>query len=281
MVACMIATGLKRAAQLQMSLPSPTTPGTDSADRRRKGCLVDMSYLFSAGIFVQLALLFYVLGLLTRNELLLRVQILIGTSCYILYYYFIGDTPLWDAIWASCVIGAANLFMIAVILWEKSTVGMSPQMRALYGSFPTSNPGQFRKIMKSATWITAEQDTQICERGVHLEHLFLIASGNAVLSQNGRNYEIGHGNFIGEISFLIGGPASADVIAPKGTEYVRWERDTLREHMKKSTRMSNAISAMFNLDIAHKLARSGPIYDFDDSRVIRTEQAESSVKIVH
>ena len=52
---------------------------------------------------------------LTRNELLLRALLLVGTFCYIVYYYFISDAPLWDAIWASLVIGIANLFMLSLI----------------------------------------------------------------------------------------------------------------------------------------------------------------------
>jgi len=61
-----------------------------------------------ATVFVQLALLFYVLGFLTRNELYLRVWLLTGTGFYILYYYFVTDVPLWDALWTSAAIGVVN-----------------------------------------------------------------------------------------------------------------------------------------------------------------------------
>ena len=219
---------------------------------------MDMSYLFSAGIFVQLALLFYVLGLLARNELLLRGLILVGTLCYIIYYYFISDAPLWDAIWASSVIGLTNLFMILVILREKSTIGMTTEMLALYRSFPTLNPGQFRKIMKHADWVTAEADTQLCTRGVRLEFLYVVSAGEVILRREGQDATISAGNFIGEISFLLNGPATADVIAPAGVEYVRWNRDRLIAQMNKSTRLSNAVSALFNKDIAQKLSVSWP-----------------------
>jgi hypothetical protein len=219
---------------------------------------VDLSYLFSAGIFVQLALLFYVLGLLARNELVLRGCLLTGTTFYILYYYFVSDAPLWDAIWTSSVIGTTNLFMICIILREKSTIGMAPEMLTLFKSFPTLNPGQFRKMMTKADWITAERDTQICEHGVGLDHLYLVSSGAMEIHRDGRDVQIGSGNFIGEISFLIGGPATADVFAPKGTRYVRWNRNELKAMMSKSPRLSNAIGALFNTDIARKLSVSWP-----------------------
>ena len=219
---------------------------------------MDTSYLFSAGIFVQLALLFYVLGLLARQELFLRGFILTGTFFYILYYYFISDTPLWDAIWASSMIGTANLIMIGIILREKSTVGMSLEMLTLLQSFPTLNPGQFRQIMKHADRITANEDLKICSKGVRPDHLYFVSAGWVLLFGDGKSVQIGSGNFIGEISFLMDGPATADVMAPKGTKLVRWDRNNLIALMGKSQRLSNAISALFNKDIARKLSVSWP-----------------------
>lgn len=224
---------------------------------------MDLSYLFSAGVFAQLALLFYVLGLLVRNELLLRGLLFIGTLFYLLYYYFISDTPLWDAIWTSSVIGITNLTMMLLIVREKSTIGMAPDMLKLYRAFPTLNPGQFRKIMKHADWITADADTQLCTQNMRPDYLCLVSSGEMVLRRDGRDVRIGAGNFIGEISFLLGGPATADVIALKGVEYVRWDREILMAQMNKSMRLSNAISALFNKDIAQKLSVSWPVAEND------------------
>lgn len=197
--------------------------------------------------------------MLARNQLLLRCFLLAGTVCYIIYYYFISDEPLWDAIYASIVIGVTNLAMIGIIVHERFTLGMSPRMLALYASFPTLNPGEFRKIMKRAEWITAPEDTQICQRGVRPDKLYLISAGHMDLLRDGRKIRIGAGNFIGEISFLIEGPATADVVAPAGTEYVCWNRNELTALIDKTPRISNAISALFNKDIARKLSTSSPV----------------------
>ncbi|AXI54762.1 hypothetical protein C1J05_09880 [Sulfitobacter sp. JL08] len=219
---------------------------------------MDFSYFSGAGVFVQLALLFYILGLLTRNELRLRLFLLVGSGFYIIYYYNASDAPLWDAIWASSAIAASNLLMIVVILRERSTLGMSPEMLTLYQSFPTLNPGQFRRIMRLGDWIVAEQDTEICTQGVKPTHLYLLSSGTIKLGRDGKSVNIGAGNFLGEISFLIDGPATATVIAPAGAHYVQWERNQLTALMEKSSRLSNALSALFNKDIARKLAVSWP-----------------------
>ncbi|MEP1933420.1 MAG: cyclic nucleotide-binding domain-containing protein [Roseibium sp.] len=219
---------------------------------------MDLSYLGTAGIFVQLALLFYVMGLLTRNELGLRLLLLIGSFFYIIYYYYVSDAPLWDAIWTSAVIAACNIVMICVNLRERSTLGMKPDMIALYQSFPTLNPGQFRRVMRQAKWIVATEDTEICSQGIQPEYLFLLTQGPAKLVRDERSVFIGSGNFVGEISYLIDGPATATVVAPKGSEYVQWKRTDLTDLMEKSHKLSNALSALFNKDIARKLAVSWP-----------------------
>lgn len=212
----------------------------------------------TAAVFVQLALLFYVLGFLTRNELHLRLLLLAGTGFYILYYYHATDTPLWDAIWTSAVIGITNLVLILIILRERTTVGMSPNMLSLFQSFPTLYPGQFRQIMKRADWITAAHDTDICTQGETPRYLYLVSHGSVTVKRDGKSTTVGVGNFLGEISFLIDSPASATVTAHPGTQYVRWERQQLNQMMEKSPRLSNALRALFNQDIARKLAVSWP-----------------------
>lgn len=189
----------------------------------------------------------------------MRLLILIGTIFYIIYYYFIADVPLWDAILASTVIAVANIWVICAIFIERTTFTMSPKMLDLYRSFPTFNPGQFRKIMKTAHWVTAEDDTQIAHEGVHLEYLYLVASGDMVLRRDGVVSQIGPGHFVGEISYLIGGPAMADVFAQEGTEYVCWDKSKLVKQANKSPALSNALDALLNRDVAGKLAVSRPI----------------------
>jgi len=217
-----------------------------------------IAYLTSAKVFVHLATVCYVFGLLTRRELLLRVLLLSGTGFYILYYYFIAESPLWEAIIASVLIGASSLPVIYRIFRERSTFGMSDDMLTLYRSYPTFNPGQFRKMMKRAQIINASETKPLLQQGVIPTHLYLTITDGFILERDGRNAELGPGNFLGEISFLLGGPATATVSATRGTSYVAWELGALRYMMETSPTMANAVSVLLNKDIARKLAVSFP-----------------------
>ena len=219
---------------------------------------MDFSVFWTAGMFVHLALLFYVLGFLVRDELLLRGLILIGTGFYILYYFFAANAPLWDAIFASGVIGSVNILMIGIIIRERSTIGMSAEDLALFQKFPTLSPGQFRRIMSCADWRNAEDRIEICQEGRAPEHLYFVASGDVTLNRNGRQVPGAAGSFIGEISFLLDRGASATVTLGPGAHYVAWPRAELRRMMRRSPALSNALTALFNRDLAGKLSVSLP-----------------------
>ncbi len=217
-----------------------------------------IDYFSGPVTFVHLATLCYVLGLLTRKELRLRGFILLGTAFYILYYYFISQAPLWEAIAASVLIGAANVPVIYRIIRERSTWGMSEEMLALYAFFPTFNPGQFRKMMALGHIVDQQEHIVLLKVGERPTNMFLTITDGFMINRGPQHAEIGPGNFLGEISFLLDGIASATVVAQPGTRYVSWNVDELHDLMEKSPRMSNAIAVLLNRDIARKLARSFP-----------------------
>ncbi len=221
--------------------------------------MADLYDYFSGPVtFVHLATLCYVFGLLTRNELRLRAFIMMGSGFYVLYYYFIAESPLWEAIAASVLIGSASLPVVWRIFRERSTWGMSEEMLALYASFPTFNPGQFRKMMSLGEIIDQTEHTVLLKQGVRPTHMYLTISDGFMLARNTQYAELGPGNFLGEISFLLGGEATANVVAEPGCRYVAWDVGRLHALMEKSPRMANAISILLNKDIARKLAVSFP-----------------------
>ena len=216
------------------------------------------NYFASPATFVHIGTLCYVLGLLTRRELLLRGFLLLGSASYILYYYTVADSPLWEAILSSALIGSSNFPVIYRIFRERSTVGMTEEMLQLYQHFPNFNPGQFRRMMKEADIIDASEDTILLGEGEQPTHLFLTMTGGFRLEKDTQTAELGPGNFLGEISFLLGGGATATVVATPGSRYVAWELTALRAMMAKEPVMENAISVLLNKDIARKLAVSFP-----------------------
>jgi hypothetical protein len=220
---------------------------------------VVFEYLTSAAILVQFAFLFYSLGFLARDELWLRGFLLVGTIFYLLYYYFIEAEPLWEAIFTSGVLGAINLCMIVVLIFERTTFAMDEQTEKAFQSFDTLTPGQFRKVIKLAKTVTVHKDTKLSVEHTPIEHLYLVTDGAASLSKSGTVTELAAPLFLGEVGFLLEGKASATVIVKNGGTFTYWDANALRKLMNTSPAINNAIIALLSRDLASKLGRSSPI----------------------
>lgn len=210
--------------------------------------------------FAHAALVFYVAGMLARDGLWLRLWVLMGTGFYILYYFTIGDAPLWDAIFASAMIGAANFFTLFRILIERTTLGMTPDRKALFAHFPTMTPGQFRKVMRAGQVRMVGQPEELVREGEVPKALFYVLSGPVYLERSGRRIEIQSNIFIGEISFIQGKAthATATVDLGQGAQFVEWDRERLYKILERSQPLSNALAALFNRDMSYKLKQSFP-----------------------
>jgi hypothetical protein len=215
--------------------------------------------LITPPILVFVALAFQSLGFLARDELWLRVMILVGTGFYLAYYWSVDDHPLKEAIIASGVLGVINLGMIIVLIFERTTFAMSDEMTAIYRCFPTLNPGQFRKVMKAGIQREAKPDTVLVRDGVPLQKLILVTNGQVRISKGEKQYRSDASVFIGEVSFLRKGNASATVTVSKPASYVEWKHSDLRRMMRKSHAMNNALIALFGAELAGKVENAMPV----------------------
>lgn len=219
---------------------------------------MELAELFGPNVLAAIGFLFYMAGFAVRDELLLRCLIGAGTAVYIVYYFTAAGVPLWGAIATNVAVLAINLALIAVILRERTTFGMSADMEAVYRQFPTLNPGQFRRVMKAAELRQAATREVLTTKGEPVPGLILVAEGEMELERKNKVTPIPAGNFIGEISFLVGGPASATVSALPGTRYLLWDLERLQTMLDRSPALSNAFNAAFNRDLAAKLKVSAP-----------------------
>ena len=62
------------------------------------------------------------------------------------------------------------------------------------------------------------------------------------------------GEFIGEVSFMLGGMATATVTIEKGGVYYEWRKDKLRKVLENQPRLSQAFEALIGRDMAKKVA---------------------------
>ena len=212
----------------------------------------------SVGLLVWLAFGAYALGFLFRDELILRSLVIVGSMFYMAYYWTAADVPLWDAIFSTTILLLINVVMCAWIIVERTTFTMSTETAAIYSQFTTLSPGQFRTLMRRATMHEPKTIEMLTREGAPVNHLYFVVNGPVEIGKGREWTTVEFPLFIGELSFLRGGSANATIRVSETSKYLSWRHDDLRVMMARKPAFHNAMLALFNFDMAEKVARSMP-----------------------
>ena len=193
-----------------------------------------------------------------RDELKLRVMIILATFIYIAYYYVVGGGPLWEAIITSVLMVGMNLWVLAQIVLERTTLRMTEDEKRLFDAFETLSPGQFRRVAKLAKWRTASdtQGTTLTLEAEPSSVLVYVFDGIVSVEKNGRQFRLPEGNFLGEVAYVLNRKITTTSVAPEGVRYVEWDADRLRALSLKYPALGNALNALLTRDLAKKLKES-------------------------
>ena len=216
----------------------------------------DFDFVGSTGLLVHAAAILQVIGFLNRRQLVLRGLTLTGSLAYLAYYYLHPAEPLWGAMFWSGVLALANAVGIVRVMLDRRAHHPSMRHDSFLNIMKVLSPGEFRRLMQMAEWRVAEQPVQFTREGEVAPSLYFITGGQVEVGRNGKALTLGPGAFIGEISFMLDGAATADVSAPAGTEYIEWPRETLRKAIGRTPTFGTAMERLFNQELARKLVNS-------------------------
>lgn len=236
--------------------------------------------LWDAAALVHLATLGYVLGFILKSQIGLRLLVLGATFAYIGYYYFHPAEPLWGAIYGSLLILGANLIGLARILYGRLKFTMPAEQLVIYNAMAGLQPGEFRKLMSLGQVMKADSETRLTNEGEHPSHLYFVLDGDPSATKGGRNFGIPVRHFIGEISFILGTPATACVTLPSGGTYVQWDKGPLRRALAQNEDFGKAFEALLSRDMASKVANSIQIEKDHPDRILKDPEPEAALGAV-
>ncbi|WP_299283375.1 cyclic nucleotide-binding domain-containing protein [uncultured Tateyamaria sp.] len=196
----------------------------------------------------------FTIGYLIINQIVLRLMILLGTSLYIYYYFTAADTPLWEAIYISMVMGTANLIGLGGLLWQQSKLAVPHAHRDIYPLFSSLPPGDFRDLVLRAERKVLEAPMQVTTEGVEPDTLIFVISGQIDVVKRGERFSMPPNLFVGEVAYLTQQPSAATTRLPAGAEVLIWDVAALRARAEKKSRFKLAIEAMISSDLAVKVA---------------------------
>ena len=196
----------------------------------------------------------FVLGYLTINQVLLRIFVLVGTVLYIWYYATVASSPLWEAIYTSLAMGAANLFGLMSLMAQRSRMIVPARHRDIYPQFGNLTPGDFRSLVQRADRFVTDADIELAQEGGASENLYFIINGSAKVRKLGAEFVLPSGTFVGEVAYLTGKKSAATTVLSAGSEVLRWRYDDLYRRSAKSSRFKLALEAMISGDLAAKVS---------------------------
>ena len=202
----------------------------------------------------------YVLGFLFTDQIYTRLLVIIGSLFYIIYYFSVGPTPLWDAIIGSSMIALSSFQGLVLLCWSRMDIAVPKAARHIYAKVGKIEPGLFRRLIRLADQRKVNASLVLVEQNKQPMSLWYLVSGQATLHRDGQtDITIVAPGFIGEISWMTSGLASATVTAQPGVELLKWDCADLRRALRYNPKLEVALEAIIAQDIARKLANSSPI----------------------
>jgi signal transduction histidine kinase len=115
-----------------------------------------------------------------------------------------------------------------------------------------------RRLLRLANIRHAEPGDMLTIEGALLSDLMFIAEGVVQIERGGVIVAVcGPGDFLGEMSFVSGGPATATAVVARPLRYLAFNQMRLRNAIEADGELKQALDASFNRNLVGKLAKAG------------------------
>ena len=159
------------------------------------------------------------------------------------------------AFWNSLFV-LVNIIQIIILYRERQTLEIPEEIQDIYDNiFHTQTNREFLFFWEKGKLHHVDEETLITAGDTQAD-LMLVLNGKADVIRDGKNIAtLERGQFIAEISYITGKPASADVIPQGAFTYYIWDRSTLDKLRKSRPATMGKLNSILTLDMAGKLTR--------------------------
>lgn len=208
--------------------------------------------MFESGeYFYSIAALFSLSAYVLSNMLWLRVFLVLAAIVYIISGVNLGITQMVG--WNSAYL-VINLFHIALLLLDKSTIALPEETKKIYPKFFSAmSTREFKKLITTNQFQTVKGERLIGE-GEITDKLFILLDGKVDIVKSGEIItSLNSGDLIGEMSFMSKDPASANAIAAEVVTYAYWTHEDLEKLNQKNCAVYNKFISIIGCDLVRKL----------------------------
>ncbi|NBS33754.1 MAG: cyclic nucleotide-binding domain-containing protein [Planctomycetia bacterium] len=152
-----------------------------------------------------------------------------------------------------------NAVQIGILLRERRPRQLAGPERELYEQvFSELTPGEFRRLVKLGQWRKIDPGSTIVHRDTVVHDMQVLWQGALeVRTAGGVIARLEPGQFVGEMSFISGEKATADVVATEPSRVLAWSQESLNELLEKKPGLAFKIRGILGRDVVAKLRAHG------------------------
>ena len=189
----------------------------------------------------------------------LRVITVVACCMDLVIYYFIrAGPPMWVQLGMNVLFIVINLYQLHVLWKDQQAELFQGEQAWLYKHvFPLLSPGEFKRLLKLGSWQTVATQEQILQKDAVVDQLRFVVAGrlDALWGSTVLN-SVPAGGLVGEISYLTGKAATADVVAGLETRLFSLSHSALNKLKFDRPELHNKILYILSREVIEKLAKS-------------------------
>src|SRR5689334_3690673 len=209
-----------------------------------------------------LASILTMVAYLLRDILWLRFLTILSCFAGMVFGYLVRGGPLWTYITWNVIFALINIVQIAIIIKDRTGIHFTEEEKELHETlFKKFAPFEFMKLMRIAEWRQVAPGEIVTTEGQKLDEVMMIYNGLLAVEVKGeKKAQLQDGHFIGELSFISGGVATATVRAIEPTRYIAWPKKEIDRLLTRNPSMHIAMQGMLTVDLSKKLTRRAPSF---------------------
>lgn len=209
-----------------------------------------------ASLYVHAANACFLFAYLVRDILKLRI-LTFGAGLFLLVFHLVLEPPAWGFVAWDLLFSAIQIVQIKRLIDERRPVSLSEDERAVHSlAFRGLLPREVKRLCGAATMRDLEPGEILVKAGDEPSALTLILAGEVdVVAGDKLVATLRAGQFIGEMTFLAGGRATADAVTKAAARVACFSRANLTDLMAAAPELKNQVQATLGQDLVTKLRR--------------------------
>jgi hypothetical protein len=161
------------------------------------------------------------------------------------------------AFWESILV-AVNLTQLTLLWLANRKRNYSPATEQFLSTFdPRLSNAPAHELVRAGIWHEAPAGSMLTVQGESVNALLYVSSGTVRIEVNGNAVgSCSTGDFLGEMTWQSGNPATATAIAADTVKYLRFERKRLQHLLNRRAELKFALQTSFNRNLIEKLGRA-------------------------